>query len=657
MAVTSLLATGTAPTSDRQVWASPVALRANWKNPITVRTGFETRIEQALTLSEQRRILRGTPRRSLSCTLTGTGRVETLAARQLLTRYTMAGFLMPLYSDQMELQATAAASATVLSVDPTYRRVFVGNRVIVLHTEHGVVTDFEVHVVDAVTAGTSITLASPGLAAEAPRGSLVIPLFESRIIDSFSNGFVLTDDKADFQNFTAQEQVGPTQIDGIVAIGTNPSGFDTFESSTAGTLPVFAGPMDYSNIKYAVNRIGSISTVGIGDLPVFYGERGVQQINALIQCLSREEAWDTIRFFESRGGRAYPFWLRSPWEDYRVTGSNGNNLLVEDTGDLLDWNYRPYLVMELSDGSFDYREIESVSQNGSNHEIAFVGGAALGSIVDARQLLLVRMYRDEIAERWVNTEVCQMTLETIELLQEKAVTMTETLAASNGDSIVTSPDGDLLGLGIGVTDDATSAISPDIAMGECEGSGLPDPCDCESETDCGFCSGCTFSTIRLVLSGLSLCGDCTEHQDVPNDEYSFTLSSDINIAHDLTQTSGCVWEKTITNGLLTEKWSDDACAGSPDVSNTADIDMTLTRTNSTTYRLTIECATLVSSPTTSQYVLFVGEITVSEDDCSEFSTMTNDISESDCGTLFDDGTTIANVAAFGGSITGAVCPS
>ena len=463
MSISTLISAGTAPTSDRDVWAAPLAMQVNWKNPVTVRTGFETRIEQALTLSEQRRLLRGTPRRSISCTLTGTGRVETLSARQLLTRRSMAGFLMPLYSDQIELTAAAnspATTATVLTSDA--RRCFVGDRAVLMSRKNGVTSDFEVVEVSGVASQT-ITFTG-GITGDYPAGSVLIPLMESHMVDSYSNGFVLTDDKADFQNFTAQEIVGPTQIEGVSTVGSNPSGFDTFDS-----LPVFDGPIDYSQIRFGLNRIGAFSDVGIGQLPVFYGERAVQTFSALVQCTNRAHAWDLLRFFESRGGRAYPFFFRSPLKDYLYAGVNGNNLLVEDTGDLLDWNYRPYLVMELSDGSYDYREINTVTQNGSNHEISFVGGDALGTVVSARQLFKVRMFRDEIAERWLTTDRCQMTLEVVEVLEEKTVSMTETLATDTGASVVTE-DGDLIGLGIAVSDDATTAVSPDLAMGGCDGT-------------------------------------------------------------------------------------------------------------------------------------------------------------------------------------------
>ena len=391
----------------------------------------------------------------------------------------MAGFLMPLYSDQIELTAAAnspATTTTVLTSDA--RRCFVGDRAVLMSRKNGVTSDFEVVEVSGVASQT-ITFTG-GITGDYPAGSVLIPLMESHMVDSYSNGFVLTDDKADFQNFTAQEIVGPTQIEGVSTVGSNPSGFDTFDS-----LPVFDGPIDYSQIRFGLNRIGAFSDVGIGQLPVFYGERAVQTFSALVQCTNRAHAWDLLRFFESRGGRAYPFFFRSPLKDYLYAGVNGNNLLVEDTGDLLDWNYRPYLVMELSDGSYDYREINTVTQNGSNHEISFVGAGALGTVVSARQLFKVRMFRDEIAERWLTTDRCQMTLEVVEVLEEKTVSMTETLATDTGASVVTE-DGDLIGLGIAVSDDATVAVSSDLAMGGCDGTeqggddGDGDPCtDCD----------------------------------------------------------------------------------------------------------------------------------------------------------------------------------
>lgn len=649
MTISTLISAGTAPSSDRDVWAAPVAMRANWKNPITVRTGFETRIEMGLTASEQRRVLRGTPRRSISCSLTGTGRVETLAARQLLTRRSMAGYLMPLYSDQMETDAAASAAATAISVKTTdYRRCFAGDRVMVLHRVRGVVTSFEVHTVASVSSGT-VNLDSAGLVADLPVESLLIPLLEAQLVDSYSNGFVLTDDKADFQNFTAQEIVGPTQIEGIATVGANPSGFDTFDS-----LPVFDGPIDYSQIRFGINRLGSFSDIGIGQLPVFFGDRGVQTISALLTCTTREEAWDFLRFFESRAGRAYPFYLRSPLEDYLVVGTNGNNLLVEDTGDLLDWNYRPYLVMELSDGTYDYREIDTVIQNGANHEISFVGAASLGTVVGARQLFKMRMFRDEIAERWLSTDRCQMTLEAVEVLEEKQVTMTETLSA-NGDSVVTE-DGTLIGLGIAVADDSTTAVSPDLAMGGCDGSLIFECADCPSESTCDNCE-CTPEEMSLLLSGIVLCPACTEHTQSPFHEYTFTLSEDINVLHDLTQESECVWVKTIENGITTEKWDDDACSGEPLESTTVDLRIEVTKVNSTKWRVLIEAPTLVSSPATSLFLLFAGEITVASSDCEGFDSMPNELDATGCIDTYSDITT-ANVAATGGfaSLTPCTAP-
>lgn len=619
MTLSSLISAGTAPSSDRDVWAAPLVMQVNWKNPVTVRTGFETRIEQALTLSEQRRLLRGMPRRSISCTLTGTGRVETLAARQLLTRRSMSGFLMPLYSDQVELNsAVTAGNATVSVITTDYRRLFVGNRAVIMSRTNGVVDQFEVMEILSKSS-TSITFTS-NLTGNYGRDAIVVPLFEATLVDNYSNGFILTDTKADFQNFTAQENVGPTQLEGTTSLGSNPSGFDVFDS-----LPVFDGPIDYSRIRFGINRIGSFSGVGIAQLPVFYGERGVQRISALLNCTSREAAWDILRFFESRGGRAHPFFLRSPLSDYKVTGSNGNNLLVEDTGDLLDWIYRPYLVMELSNGAYDYRQVDAVVQNGNNHEVSFVGGAPLGTVVGARQLFKMRMFRDEIAERWLTTDCCQMTLEAVEVLEEKTQQMIETMATDTDDSVV-DHEGNVISFGTAISVDVTAAMSPDLSLGGCEGGSGGGDCT-ESSEDCEHCDDLTSEQKEITISGSSLCTCLEINSGSDGRSLAFANGFQVNASHTVVQreSDSCVWQVTYSNALEQVVHTGSAdCSGAGGSSLFVDVVVRLTRT--------LDKWVLHIFDEFGDYSLFLGSVDAdtNEDEdqlCASIPAISNELSE------------------------------
>jgi len=83
----------------------------------------------------------------------------------------------------------------------------------------------------------------------------------------------------------------------------------------------------------------------------------------------------------------------------------------------------------------------------------------------------------------------------------------------------------------------------------------------------------------VVFSEISLCTACFTTIGYPTGDsarVSWNAGDVLNTSHTLTQTSGCVWEKTLTNAIFEEVFFDAAC-GTADVNGINDVYIKLTR--------------------------------------------------------------------------------
>jgi hypothetical protein len=247
----------------------------------------------------------------------------------------------------LKVQATAT-----ISCDTSLRRFYRGGRVMVCTPPN------DSAAVPRFAIGTIGTVLSGGLALEDgfvndfPLGARVYPLMEGRPV--LRPEISLETDTAGSLTYSVQEDVGVTQIPATALPGEQTT------TQAAFGLPVFPCRGDWkTKPRLSSDRSETSTPSGITDVSKLKGLRPVVVCALDFEFLTRQEAWDFIRFFDSRRGRLFPFILRLPsWE---LVGVNYgvNDVEFRASGDERDWFFAQYVCFELADGSTHFLKVES----------------------------------------------------------------------------------------------------------------------------------------------------------------------------------------------------------------------------------------------------------------------------------------------------------
>lgn len=425
MAVTpsTLTASDSTPADELALWEPAAIIQPDWSDVLEVESVWHTDIRTARSTAEQRRIRRERPRLNLTTPLPAIKRDDLMHAAMRIQRTTDARSLAPLWVDMTKLSSAVSSSATTLNCDTTYRRFFQGARVLIIETTNDTIpTTWEVATIDSLTA-SSITIAS-GLTNGYTAAARVVPLIEAEVGLSQSGNIITA--RAGRLPWIALERVGPMSLEPAAAVGSNPTGFDTHDG-----LPIFAlEHVDWSDgLTLGFQRPGELSELGLAEVPDVHGDWAAMSVTVPVVALSREDAWAVKRLFDSRAGRAYPFWFCSPFTYELDAVSSTTRIDVDAAGVSADWNRRPYLYVVETDGTAHVRQIDSVTRvNGIDRVTLTSAISPQLNDEDIRVVgwaILARFGSDALKERWVTDRTMLSELQVVELLNEKDVTITD----------------------------------------------------------------------------------------------------------------------------------------------------------------------------------------------------------------------------------------
>lgn len=412
--VPSIVITEGSATSSEDLWPLAHLLRPDWSGGVTTRTEFSTDIVESQSVAEQRRGLLGKPTHGCEALLRSIPNGSVRAVLAVLYRSTQGRGLYPLFSDQMLL--TAPASGTSLTCDTTFKRVFVGGRVVVHDRDQNT---FTVAQISAVASG-SITLTG-SLGATFGIGSYVWPLIEARV-ELAADGTVITDGVTESTS-SGIELPGPWALDAVQSLGSTPSGYTTY-----GGYPILTVFQNYAkNGRFSLSRVGNYSGAGITQQLTTYGDRAKFGRTLPFSFLSRAEFWKFLTLWESRGGRLYPFWVPSPTTDYEVTEWTAGGLKVKAIGPITNYKFWPYISIVKKDGTVQVRHITNVSRAGTIDTITLDSGFSTPDTNLLRVSIahLMRCASDELVEHWLTDTVCEVDLQVEELIDERSITIAD----------------------------------------------------------------------------------------------------------------------------------------------------------------------------------------------------------------------------------------
>jgi hypothetical protein len=406
-----------APTDPFDLWEMAHLLNHDWSDPFQVDLQFSTDIQSALTAKEQRWGLRGVPIRTLTTTVEAWNPREGQVLSNWLNRAAQARSLVPLHSDATVLTIPAPAGSSTLFCDTKFRRFFPGGRVAVFIPGGRLCELFELADVSFVS-DSQLTLRTP-LVHAFSAGSRIVPLLEVQIVSSemgdISNDFV----REITVNFI--ETVGSAQLPLSSNLGEAPDEFQSYEG-----LPILLNGLDFGqNLQWGFDRIVSETSSGIATVQTLFGNRPRATFSLAYRSLNREDAWNQIRFFESRAGRLFPFWVVSPTTNLTLHGVVNESLItVPSAGIESDWNFQTYVAIVMKTGVVHIRAIDDVFRGGGNDILTLsepIPGLTAEKVKRITTAFKCRLNSDSVTEVWQTTSVLDLKFTVVELLEDRNV--------------------------------------------------------------------------------------------------------------------------------------------------------------------------------------------------------------------------------------------
>lgn len=378
-----------------------------------VDTVFETDVFGAYSGVETRRALRQKPYRRIRFAAEADGLAEVAELSYLLEIMASGRMLCPLFADVSEVARDVADTATVIPCDTTYRRFPIGIRVALWSSSpySPMATAFAVGTVQSVTP-TQITLTSEIGTSLAGRVR-VVPLIEAEALLDTPWGF----DR--FGSATADleidEVAGLSALPARAVLGANPASSTVYDG-----LPL----MDLTDAGVRIgdtgwSRPGALTGIGAGVYPGVKGSRAAKTYSLPCEFHTRQSAYEWLELCESRGGRAYPFWLLDPEQKFGVTSITATELTVPASR--LFEKYANTLVgIRDRDGGI---QVRSVTASRVEFVDTLTFDAPLSSVPDPDTTFVgfvrkCRLDADVVSESWTTDQRMDATFNAVELPDE-----------------------------------------------------------------------------------------------------------------------------------------------------------------------------------------------------------------------------------------------
>lgn len=375
---------------------------ANWRESPSMSSEFETQIDLNKDGTEQRRGLRGKPRRTLRHAGLTLSNVD--AGKLLLQMREQSDTLVyhPIVQDESPLTSQASAGAGSLACETSDRRFFAGHDILlVAWNKTKTKAKIERHTITSVSAGL---LDIDGVLGQTfSKGSSVYPCIVAQP-NLQQTGEVVNDSVFQF-NLSLAEETSASTLPPLVAPGTNPAGASTYKG-----LPILDIPHHWQTTSEGVTRQGRTSEIGLGTIFSIYGDAADYTGQLSFRQTDRTKAFDVLRFFDSRGGSAFPFWYPMRARALIATAKTSITLTVTDnvpltqlTGD------NKLLALWLKDGSVLIRFVVGGSSGVGTHVITLneTVSATLAEIEKISFACVARFATDAINEQWLNTQVME----------------------------------------------------------------------------------------------------------------------------------------------------------------------------------------------------------------------------------------------------------
>lgn len=193
-------------------------------------------------------------------------------------------------------------------------------------------------------------------------------------------------------------------------------------------LPIFAPPHNWvhsRDISYGME--GSLFKQGRGKIMDLRGDHPRVTIKFNLQ-LGREDAYRMINFFDSRLGRLLPFWTIDAENIWKVTNLSASFIDIEAVGDYdtMQEDFA-YVGLKMEGAESHVRPVASFENNGDTWRILLSDtlpiGLSVNDVVYCSRARTSRFLKDTLSEVWETDALCNIMIQTIEVLEEGEVSL------------------------------------------------------------------------------------------------------------------------------------------------------------------------------------------------------------------------------------------
>lgn len=398
----------------------------NYASVLEMETQYSTDITRAReTAAEERRVLLQRPERQIRYDFLHEGIAEVDRLFVTLRRITNEKLPFPVLQDEVVL-GFSDTGQNKLNCDPRYRRFFDGGRVAVytnvpVAKAHMATADIDVYVIRSVS-NDGITVDRNLDQIYTDGDYRVVPYMDTDLVLE-PEITQLTDDTARV-GLVVNEDTGKNSLPPSF-VGDTPDGWQMQLG-----YPIFEIEPNWAQgLQTRYRRYGQRAKFGRKTVSTPDGPRYLQeQIYQLL--LDRQEFWQVLQFFDSRRGRADPFWEVDQEFLWTVTDTDPTFIDVSPLGQFADFDsgFTSHAGIVLQDGTVYIREVNTIQEVGGSWRLTLAAGNPLPTIdvSTIRRFSRARLKRfasDALREVWRTTDVAEVALTTIEVLGEGDVTV------------------------------------------------------------------------------------------------------------------------------------------------------------------------------------------------------------------------------------------
>lgn len=460
---------------DSGVPINPMLAPADWSSSVVVRTRWQSDVTKPRSGSRESLSLASRPVRSLTVNLKGPAHGESYSVLQAIQQHAYVEAPVPLYPDAVDIAAAEHDSGVLtITADFSYRRFFVGCRVVVFSIRHresqidqrsmfGIVTELNAFSATVELESTYRTITS---------NDVIAPCIDTELSEGAS-GTMLTDGVVEIDVTWNEVEGGstlpslwPSAPHGDPALLAAIAQTASFDGEEIALFPGITNWLD--GIDFELVTPADSSSLGRSRL-LEVTQKPYVQLNVRTTNHDRATAWQVLRFFDAMQGRTGTFAFVHPIDSFDVVATTTNSVDITMVGSpQAARNQLRFIALVDNTGETHIRRVVQINDLTTTFRVIWNAAYPISNVVEARHVWVCSFTSDEIEEEWLTSGVTRIDFKLDELPEIEELEVDEDVFAYQPlvtDPLRSIPDCSLLlkaGVGCRDADDFLCTVWPGV---------------------------------------------------------------------------------------------------------------------------------------------------------------------------------------------------